>query len=94
MRHHNTSASRRVGQESGHASLCLLGVHLRRIGLFNPLEAHVKIQQKVFKYTPVQKQEMFLVGILAGAKAVSQTATTVRLDSALISAFGLPGCAE
>ena len=58
------------------------------------LEAHVKIQQKVLKYTPVQKLEMFLVAVLAGAKAVSQTATTVRLDPALISAFGLPGCAE
>jgi hypothetical protein len=37
---------------------------------------------------------MFLVGVLAGAKAVSHTATTVRIDPALISAFGLPGCAE
>jgi hypothetical protein len=64
------------------------------MGLFKPLEAHVKIQQKVLKYTPVQKLEMFLVAVLAGAKAVSQTATTVRLDPALISAFGLPGCAE
>jgi hypothetical protein len=61
---------------------------------FQPLEAHVKIGQKVLKYTPVHKLEMFLVGVLAGAKAVSHTATTVRLDPALISAFGLPGCAE
>jgi hypothetical protein len=64
------------------------------MGLFKPLEAHVNIQQKVLKYTPVQKLEMFLVAVLAGAKAVSHTATTVRLDPALISAFGLPGCAE
>src|SRR5207237_4744939 len=27
-------------------------------------------------------------------KAVSHTATTVRIDSALITAFGLPGCAD
>lgn len=54
----------------------------------------MKIQQKVLKYTPVQKLEMFLVGVLAGAKTVSQTATTIRIDPALISAFGLPGCAE
>ena len=80
--------------DSGHASLCVLGVHLRRMGFFKPLEAHVKIEQKVLKYTPVQKLEMFLVGVLAGAKAVSHTATTVRIDPALISAFGLPGCAE
>jgi len=94
MQYRNTSAPRRMWNESGHASLCLLGVHLRRMNFFQPLEAHVKIEQKVLKYTPVQKLEMFLVGVLAGAKAVSHTATTVRIDPALISAFGLPGCAE
>jgi hypothetical protein len=94
MQHHNTSATARTWYDSGHASLCVLGVQLRRMGLFKPLEAHIQIHQKVLKYTPVQKLEMFLVGVLAGAKAVSHTATTVRLDPALISAFGLPGCAE
>jgi hypothetical protein len=94
MQHHNTSATARTWYDSGHASLCLLGVHLRRMDFFKPLEAHVKIGQKVLKYTSVQKLEMFLVGVLAGAKAVSHTATTVRLDPALISAFGLPGCAD
>src|SRR5215471_12744291 len=94
MQHHSISAPRRTWNESGHASLCLLGVQLRRIGLFKPLEAHVHIQQKVLTYTPVQKLELFLVAVLAGAKAVSYTETTVRLDPALVSAFGLPGCAE
>ena len=64
------------------------------MNFFKPLEAHVQIQQKVLKYTPVQKLEMFLVAVLAGAKAVSHTATTIRLDPALVTAFGLPGCAE
>ena len=94
MRHPNTYDRGRTWNESGHASLCLLGVQLRRRGFFKPLEAQVKIGQKVLKYTPVQKLEMFLVAVLAGAKAVSQTETTVRLDPALMSAFGLPGCAD
>jgi hypothetical protein len=94
MQYRNTSTSRRVWQESGHASLCLLGVHLRRMNFFQPLEAHVQIEQKVLKYTPVQKLEMFLVGVLAGAKAVSHTEIAVRIDPALVAAFGLPGCAE
>src|SRR5512135_2144084 len=94
MRHHNTCDRARTWHESGHASLCLLGVHLCRQSFFKPLEAHIKIGQKVLKYTPVQKLEMFLVAVLAGAQAVSQTATTVRIDPALISAFGLPGCAD
>ena len=54
----------------------------------------MQIQQKVVKYTPVQKLEMFFVALLAGAKAVSQTNLTVRVDPALYTAFGLPGCAE
>jgi hypothetical protein len=59
------------------------------MNFFQPLEAHVKIEQKVLKYTSVQKLEMFLVGVLAGAKAVSHMDIAVRLDPALISAFGL-----
>ncbi len=94
MQYRNTSATAPMWNASGHASLCLLGVHLRRMNFFQPLEAHVKIEQKVLKYTSVQKLEMFLVGVLAGAKAVSHTDIAVRLDPALISAFGLPGCAE
>ena len=94
MQYRNTSTTRRTWKESGHASLCLLGLHLRRMNFFQPLQAHVQIEQKVLKYTPVQKLEMFLVGVLAGAKAVSHTEIAVRIDPALVSAFGLPGCAE
>lgn len=94
MPYRNTFTTARTWYDSGHASLCLLGVQLRWMGFFKPLEAHVKIGQKVLKYTPVQKLEMFLVGVLAGAKAVSHTATTVRIDPALVRAFGLPGCAD
>jgi hypothetical protein len=49
MQHHNTSATARTWYDSGHASLCLLGVYLRRMVFFKPLEAHVQIQQKVLK---------------------------------------------
>jgi hypothetical protein len=37
---------------------------------------------------------MLFVSLLAGAKAVAHTGLTVRVDPALITAFGLPGCAE
>jgi hypothetical protein len=90
----NTNAQQRIWHESAHASLCVLGAYLHRIHFFKPLEQRVQIRQKVLKYRPVQKLEMFLVGLLAGAKAVSHTATAVRVDPALIAAFGLPGCAE
>ncbi len=56
MQHHNTSATARTWYDSGHASLCLLRVYLRRMVFFKPLEAHVQIQQKVLKYTPVVQE--------------------------------------
>src|SRR5512142_939697 len=94
MMQDNMNAQHRLWHDSAHASLCVLGAHLHRIHFFKPLEQRMQIRQKVLKYTPVQKLEMFFVGLLAGAKAVSHTATTVRVDPALIAAFGLPGCAE
>lgn len=94
MVHDNTNAQQPAWQESGHASLCLLGSYLQEQGFFHPLESRLQGHQKMLKYTPVQKLEMLFISILAGAKAVSHTNFTVRPDPALDHAFGLPGCAE
>jgi Transposase DDE domain len=94
MHQHNTRVSQQKWYDSAHASLCLLGTYLREIGFFEPVERRVHLSQKVLKYTAVQKLEMLFVGFLVGIKAVSHTATTVRVDAALTSAFGLPGCAD
>ena len=94
MKEHTIPPPARVWYDSPHASLCLLGTHLRHSGFFAPLEAQVQIKQKAIKYTSVQKLEMLLVALLAGAKAVSHTGLTLRVDPALVTAFGLPGCAE
>src|SRR5450755_4167603 len=88
------SKTARRWYDSAHASLCVLGAYLVRSGFFAPLYERVRIRQKSLKYSPVQKLLMFVVGLLAGAKAVSHTDRTVRLDPALCAAFGLPGCAE
>jgi hypothetical protein len=90
----NTTTPVRVWHNSAHASLCLLGSYWRRSGFFTPLETRRQSQQKTLKYSPVQKLEMFLVALLAGAKAVSQTNLTLGVDAALCRAFGLPGCAD
>ena len=94
MPQHNMPVCQPKWYDSGHASLCVLGTYLRQIGFFEPLERRVHIEQKVVKYTPIQKLEMLFVGLLAGIKAVSHTATSVRVDVGLTTAFGLPGCAE
>src|ERR671928_102217 len=94
MSQHTPSSSERTWFESSHASLCALGAYLRQIDFFAPLEARVQIKQKVCKYTPIQKVEMVFVALLAGAKAIAHTGTTLRIDPALQRAFGLPGCAD
>jgi hypothetical protein len=80
--------------ERAHASRCALGAHLQRIGFFAPLEEAVHIQQKVYRYPPVQTREMIFVALWAGATTVAQTGTTLRVDPALHRAVGLPGCAD
>src|ERR671933_841860 len=94
MSQHTPARAERTWWESSHASLCALGSYLRQIGFFTPLEQHVHLRQKTVTYTPIQKLEMIFVALLAGAKAISHTGTTLRVDPALQRAFGLPGCAD
>src|SRR5215211_5544856 len=95
MRQHSSPGPRpRQWLDSAHASLCVLGGYLRAREFFRPLEDGVHLKQKVHQYTPAQKLEMIFVSLLAGAKAVYHTGTTLRTDPALQAAFGLPGCAE
>jgi hypothetical protein len=88
------AAEERKWYDSGHASLCVLGSYLRLIGFFRPIEASITLRQKVRQYTAVQKLEMLFVSLLAGAKTVYESGTTLRTDRALQVAFGLAGCAE
>src|ERR671933_1095160 len=94
MADHTPAHAERTCWESSHASLCALGSYLRQIGFFTPLEQHVHLRQKTVTYTPIQKLQMIFVALLAGAKAISHTGTTLRVDPALQRAFGLPGCAD
>src|ERR687886_143631 len=94
MADHTPARAERTWRESSHASLCALGSYLRQIGFFTPLEQHVHLRQKTVTYTPIQKLEMIFVALLAGAKAIAHTGTTLRVDPALQRACGLPGCAD
>lgn len=76
------------------ASLCALGEYLRRHCVFAPLRAQVQIPQKTVRYRPIEKVLDGLLGILCGAKTISQSNVTIRLDPAVQRAFGRTGCAE
>ena len=49
MSEHNTAGSQPKWYDSGHASLCVLGRYLRKIGFFEPLEKRVHLKQKALK---------------------------------------------
>ena len=76
------------------ASLCALGEYLRRHCVFAPLREQVQIPQKTVRYRPIEKVLDGLLGILCGAKTISQSNVTIRLDPAVQRAFGRTGCAE
>jgi hypothetical protein len=79
---------------SPHAALAALGVQLRRLQVFAPVEELVKIEQKVIKDTSVQKLYDAFITILAGAHGLVEINTRLRSDPALQAAMGRARCAE
>ena len=76
------------------ASLCALGEYLRRQCFFAPLREQLTIPQKTVRHHPVEKVLDALVGILCGAKTISQSKSTIRVEPAVQRACGRTGCAE
>src|SRR6266702_4866399 len=79
---------------TGRASLCALGEYLKRHCFFAPAREQVQIPQKTVRYRPMDKLLDGLLGILCGAKTISQSNGTIRVDPAVQRAFGRTGCAE
>jgi hypothetical protein len=76
------------------ASLVAIGCEIRKRRILDPIHQRVTIVQKVIQHTPTDKLTDALIGMLAGAKGMVETNTTVRTDRALQRAFGRQGCAE
>jgi hypothetical protein len=71
----------------------VLGQLLRRHGILDELAAGCTIHQKTIRYTPAEKLTMLFAGLLTGITSIDRM-DTLRSDRALLTAFGLPGCAE
>jgi hypothetical protein len=54
----------------------------------------VQLSQKTVHSRPIEKVLDGLLGILCGAKTISQSNGTIRIDPAVQWAFGRTGCAE
>jgi hypothetical protein len=84
----NESITRTTKQFTGCASLAALGVKLRELKLFEPIEQRVPIAQKTIKDKPTDKLSDALISMLAGAQGLVEINTRLRADAALQRAFG------
>jgi hypothetical protein len=73
---------------TGQASLALVGVCMKQMGLWQSVEQHVHIKQKVIRHRPIDKLKDAFINILAGGHGLVETNLRVRSDVALQRAFG------
>jgi len=79
---------------TGCASLAALGVQLKYLDLFGPIQEAVLIAQKTVKYSSSDKLYDAFISLLAGAHGLVEINSRLRSDPALQRAFGRSGCAE
>ncbi len=90
----NESTTATTKQYSSCASLAAIGIKLRALKLFEPIEHTVHIAQKTIKDSPTDKLYDAFISLLAGAHGLVEINTRLRADGALQRAFGRSRCAE
>ncbi len=81
-------------QFTGSATLAAIGIQMKDLKVFEPIEHTVQIAQKTIKDQPTDKLYDALISLLAGAHGLVEINMRVRADSALQRAFGRSRCAE
>jgi len=76
------------------ASLAALGIKLRELKVFPPIEQAVQIAQKTIKDSPTDKLYDACISRLSGAHGLVEINTRRLPDAALQRAFGRSRCAE
>src|SRR5260370_9671469 len=90
----NESTTSTTKAFTGSASLAAIGLKLKELKLFEPIEQGVQIAQKTVKDRPTDKLYDALISILAGAHGLVEINTRLRADVARPRAFGRSRCAE
>src|SRR5258705_5523330 len=75
-------------------SLAAVGEWMGQKGIWQMVQAQVVMQQKVLRYTALDKLLDALINILAGGHGLVEVNTRVKADEGLQRAFGRSGCAE
>jgi len=79
---------------SARASLGAVGVYMRQRQMWQVIEQHVHIKQKVIEHKPTDKMLDAFINILAGGQGLVEINGRVRPDEALQRAFGRRSCAD
>ncbi len=79
---------------SARASLMVVGLRMRAMGIWKVVEEKVQIKQKVIRYRPIDKLLDGFIMMLAGGRGITEINTRVRPDEVLQAAFGREGCAD
>ncbi len=79
---------------SARASLMVVGLRMRAMGIWKVVEEKVHIHQKSIRYRPLDKLLDGFIMMLAGGRGITGINTRVRPDAALQAAFGRDGCAD
>jgi len=90
----NESTTSTTKAFTGSASLAAIGLKLKEVKVFEPIEQQVQIAQKTVKDRPTDKLYDAWISLLAGAHGLVEINTRLRADVALQWAFGRSRCAE
>ncbi len=90
----NESTTSTTKAFTGSASLAAIGLKLKEVKVFEPIEHQVQIAQKTVKDRPTDKLYDAWISLLAGAHGLVEINTRLRADAALQRAFGRSRCAE
>lgn len=90
----NKKVNDKVKITSNHASLCALAPVIRDKNVFEPIHTNVNIPQKKLLYSPTDKLVFLTLGIISGIQSVYDINYKLRIDKALLKAFGYEKCAD
>jgi len=85
---------RKIRESSSYASLCGIAELINSRGIFQSIHQQVKIQQKKVEYSPTDKLVFMVLGIMSGCEVVFDVNVQLRVDQALLRAFGYDNCAD
>ena len=79
---------------SPRASLAIVGMQMRQMGIWEMIGQQVTIQQKTVVHTPLEKLQDAFINIMAGGQGIVEVNQRVKPDAALSAAFGRERCAD